>query len=420
VSAHALRLRGLSLVLGVCGSIGFHAELGLSLERIALGQEPAAKSAVSSAPPVLLSTHAGQLAVSGYAELFYQWNANRPPSGITNYRGFDTRHNSFTVSNAVLSARYDHSGLSARLAFQVGHTPNTYYLAEPESDASQSPSAVGSSGASTWRFVQQALVGYTIPVGRGLLIEGGVFLSPIGLETLAVKDNWNFSRSHLFFQLPFYHTGLRAEQRLFKAWKLTLGVVNGWNSVVDGNDEKSVYVQTTYDKSGSVSASFLYFTGIERAPAQPSRDWRHLFDLWMTVQPSSRFEFALHGNAGVEPVADDKAFWLAGAAYVCVHVLPVFHLAARGDVFWERKGVLPSGEPLPIFFAPSDMSWLSSATATVSMDVLPGLLLRLEYRHDHSDGAVFFAKNTASTPMAPPEITQTSQNTLTAGAVASF
>ena len=56
----------------------------------------------------------------------------------------------------------------ARLALQVGHTPNTYYLAEPSSRADLATSVVGESDATTWRYIQQALLGYKIPLGRGL------------------------------------------------------------------------------------------------------------------------------------------------------------------------------------------------------------------------------------------------------------
>ena len=44
------------------------------------------------------------LVLGGYAETFYQWNFNDPSSGITNFRGFDNRHNSFGLTNVVLDA----------------------------------------------------------------------------------------------------------------------------------------------------------------------------------------------------------------------------------------------------------------------------------------------------------------------------
>src|SRR5262249_4409978 len=151
------------------------------------------------------------LTIGGYSEVFYQWNFNEPSNGITNYRGFDNRHNAFTIANAVIDAAGSLGPIkghlvTAHVALQIGHTPDTYYLAEPFSPGS---AGAGATSTAVWKYIQQANVGYRAPLGCGLLFEGGIFLSPIGPEGMAVKDQWNWSRSNLFFGLPFYHTGLR-------------------------------------------------------------------------------------------------------------------------------------------------------------------------------------------------------------------
>ena len=43
----------------------------------------------------LLKYHDATLVLSGYVESFYQWNFNEPSNFITNFRGFDSRHNIF-------------------------------------------------------------------------------------------------------------------------------------------------------------------------------------------------------------------------------------------------------------------------------------------------------------------------------------
>jgi hypothetical protein len=324
---------------------------------------PASAEEQSLAPPassqVVLDGQFGKLTLGGYGEGYYQWNFNRPPSGITNFRGFDNRHNAFTIANAVVDAQYEKSGVMARIALQVGHTPNTYYLAEPTSKADLTTSVIGASDAATWRFIQQALIGYKIPLGLGLLVQGGIFLSPIGPESMAVRDNWTYSRSNLFFNLPFYHTGVRLTQQLSEAWSATIGVVNGWNSVVDNNGEKSLYGQLYYNRPDRFQAS------------------------------------------------------LGGATYVRVRLLSWLLLAARGDALWERKA------DQAIFFA-GTMSWLASGTATLECNWVPGLILRLEYRHDHSDGDAFFAAPGSSALFSGRDVGRNLQDTLTAGAVVWF
>ena len=41
-------------------------------------------------------------------------------------------------------------------------------------------------------------------------LAAGLFLSPIGTEDLAEKDDWSWSRSNLFLTLPTYHVGAKA------------------------------------------------------------------------------------------------------------------------------------------------------------------------------------------------------------------
>ncbi len=363
--------------------------------------------------PILIDGSLGKLTIAGYAEGFYQWNFNRPPSGITNYRGFDNRHNAFTIANAVVDAQYEKSGISARIALQIGHTPNTYYLAEPSSKADLPSSVIGASDAATWRFIQQAIIGYKIALGRGLLVQAGVFLSPIGPESMAVRENWMFSHSDLFFNLPFYHSGVRLTQQLSEAWSATIGVVNGWNSVVDNNSEKSIYGQLYYNRPDRLQASLLYFTGVERNPLDRARGWRHLIDAWTTLYFGQRFAFSLHGSLGVEPQQSATAMWLAGATYVRLRILRWLQLAARGDVMWERRA------DLPIFFA-EGMSYLASGTATLEFNVASGLLVRLEYRHDHSDGEAFFTSSGEAALFSGRDVGTNRQDTLTVGAVVWF
>ncbi len=100
---------------------------------------------------------------------------------------------------------------------------------------------------------------------------------------MAVKDNWNWSRSNLFFGLPFYHAGIKATYELSKSWTAELMICNGWNNIVDNNRQKSVDLSATYKASDTLSLHFLYFGGVERSTGAPEGEpWRHLFDAFAT------------------------------------------------------------------------------------------------------------------------------------------
>ena len=263
----------------------------------AAGGEPSAHPDPSSkgqpSGGFVLSSPRASVILGGYAELFYQWNFNQPVNGVTNFRGFDTRHNSVTISNVVLDTAGSVGPVSVRIALQYGHTPETYYLSEPASPAT---AGAGATGTQVWKFLQQALIGYRAPLGRGLLFEGGIYLSPIGIEGMAIKDQWNFSRSNLFFGLPFYHTGFRVSYPLTARLTATLHAVNGWNSVVDNNTPWSLAGELAYVVPERLTLHFVYFTGIERSTSAPEgQPWRHLFDAYATLQPRAWIALSLHG-----------------------------------------------------------------------------------------------------------------------------
>jgi hypothetical protein len=357
--------------------------------------------------------------IGGYVEAFYQWNFNRPSNRVTNYRGFDNRSNAFTLSNVVVDMTGTLGPVTARLALQVGHTPETYYLAEPDQPGA---GGAGASNFNVWKYIQQANVAWRAPVGRGLLVEAGLFLSPIGPEGMVVHDQWNWSRSNLFFGCPFYHTGARVTYGFTDTIALTLAGYNGWNSVVDNNDDKSVSLQFTYSVTDRVTFSALYFGGVERADGAPERQgstaWRHLFDTYLALYPTPWLSVLVHGDAGFEPNAFGTSWWAAGALYARFRVRPWLYLAARGDFFYEDPASNGTNTAAAIFW-PS--KWVSSQTVTVDTRPHDNVSVRLEYRHDQAEGDTYFRDAVATDPMTRAFVPNArAQDTLTLGMTAWF
>lgn len=398
-----------------CSSLAAPVFLALALTPAAASAEepaPPAPPPAAVPPPLAAETVVGKFTLGGYIEAAYSYNLNNPSNGITNYRGFDNRHNSFTLSNALLDGQWEKDAVSGRVMLQIGHTPNTYYLAEPSS-----PGAGGAGGAdaSTWKFIQQAYVAYKAQVGKGLTLQLGVFLSPIGIEGMAVKDNWTWSRSNLFFGLPFYHTGLRATQQLTDKLALTVAVYNGWNSVVDNNPQKSVSAQFAYTESEKLLFSVLYFGGVERPASAPEgKPWRHLLDGWIQARLAAPLWIAAHADAGFENTRFGTSSWGAGALYAQVRAASFLYLAARGDYFREHAAQSSAGTAGHLFW-PGD--WVASGTGTVDLRPRDNISIRAEYRHDQGQVDTFFkghvrGDGSAATPFVP---NARGQDTLTLG-----
>jgi hypothetical protein len=353
------------------------------------------------------------LTLGGYAEVFWQWNFNKPSNGITNFRGFDNRHNTFMVSNAVLDALGTLGSATAHVALQIGETSETYYLQEP---TSRGANGAGASSINVWKYIQQANLAWTAPLGRGLTIDAGIFLSPIGPEGMAIKDQWNWSRSDLFFGLPFYHTGFRVTYPFTDRLTLSLQCYNGWNSVLDNNAEKSLALQVTYTIADKLTYQFIYFTGVERPTGAPEGDdsWRHMFDTYLALYPKTWLSLLAHFNAGFEPNRFGTSGWTAAALYARFHPLKWMYLVARGDFFYEW---IP-GRATPIFWAGS--SWVSSGTATIDLRPIDNISFRVEYRHDQSQRPLYFRDQVDIDANGNFVANASSQDTLTFGAVAWF
>lgn len=375
--------------------------------------DPSAKGQPSGG--LVLSSTRASIVLGGYTELFYQWNFNQPQNGVTNYRGFDNRHNSVTISNVVLDTAGSVGPVSARIALQFGHTPESYYLSEPTAPAT---SGAGASGIQVWKFLQQTLIGYRAPLGRGLFFEGGIYLSPIGPEGMAIKDQWNWSRSNLFFGLPFYHTGFRLSYPFTDRLTLTLHANNGWNNVVDNNVPWSLAGEISYVIPAWLTLHFVYFTGVERNSLAPEgQPWRHLFDAYATWQPKEWLALSLHGDAGFEPNAFGTSFWAAEAVYLCFMPHRVIHFGARLDLFYEHVAEGPAGRAAPIFWP---TSLVASQTATLDVRPHSNISFRLEYRHDHAADRMYYSNMPPQDAMGRDLPDATSQDTLTLGIVAWF
>ena len=256
--------------------------------------------------------------LGGFVETYVAHNFNNPANGVTNLRGFDARSDTFALSLASVSVGLKHKFFATKVALQVGPTAASYFGAEPTTLAGF---GVASTSAANLQFVREAWAGGTAPVLGGLTVEGGVFLSPVGYDSIAVKDNHFWSLSNLGVGLPFYFTGARVRQDFGQGTVLTVGVFNGWNSVVDNNKGKSVSAWATHTFNSGAKIQGLYMGGPEAAGDGP-HPWRNTFDLWADV-PIGPVSVIAAADGGFELREAGPQTWQAGQLAVEVRPSPV-------------------------------------------------------------------------------------------------
>ena len=120
------------------------------------------------------------------------------------------------------------------------------------------------------QYLKEAYFSYLAPVGKGLQIDVGKFVTPHGAEVIETKDNWNYSRGLLFsYAIPYYHFGMRAKYSFNDKYSLTGYFVNGWNNVVDNNTGKTYGMVSDGIPTKSGASSKITWPAQSRATSTP-------------------------------------------------------------------------------------------------------------------------------------------------------
>lgn len=343
----------------------------------------AALGALLGAPGVATAEDTGglpswvqEITLHGFLSSSYSYNFNRPPSASNRFRVFDFDDNTFKLDELELVTQKDaakprEAGFRADLTFgsSVPRVTASAGLFRDETGKAQDID------------IHQAFVDYVVPVGSGLKLDLGKFVTSTGYEVIDGYDGWNdnATRSFLFgYAIPFTHVGLRGTYHFSERVAATAMVVNGWDVARDNNSSKTLGAQVAWTP-GTASVTVSGLAGAEE-PGNNS-DWRDLLDVVAIVHPGSRWTLGANGDWGSEADAagpGENATWSGGAVYVRFNACSTFALDARGEVFDDLDG-FRTGVP----------QTLREVTFTPEKRVTDRLTLRGDLRFDRSSTLVF-------------------------------
>ncbi len=331
---------------------------------------------------------------SGFIDAYYSKNFNSPVTETNQLRNFDIQENQFALSLAELVIQKQASPVGFRMDLDFG----------PTNDLVQ-----GGNG-STLNVLQQAYLTAVLPVGSGLTVDVGKFVTHMGNEVIESKDNWNYSRSFLFeFAIPYYHTGIRLTYPLSSALSGTLDILNGWNSTVDNNHSQTLGLTLNYTLSPNTSIVFNGIDGFEQPYLAPYGK-KDVADFIITQTVNDNLSLCLNADYGQERVANFLNIWKGIDLYERYSLNPKSAVALREEVYSDPFGYTTG------VFAPK--TTLSEVTATYEYHVFDPLMVRCELRDDFSNTVGAFT--TASALNTSPTSSAKSQPTLLIGVVATF
>lgn len=313
------------------------------------------------------------ISISGSLDVTYLTNFNNPESRVNRLRVFDTEHNNFNVNLLDVIVQKPTAGPGSwgfRADLDFGEDPATFQ-------------ATGFADGDNFEL-QQAYIDWIAPVGDGLRLRLGKFVTNHGAEVIESADNWNTSRSFLFgFAIPFTHTGLMATYTFFEQLELDAGIVNGWDNVDDNNDAKTFHGMLKWTASDQFNISVTGTYGAEQAGKD--KDMRGLVTLLATIAPWENWTFMLdldygtEANAAVGALAGQDANWFGAAAYARYQIAPTWYAAARGEYFNDDEGARMGTVGQHVWEGTITLGWKPIDPAEV----------RLEYRNDWAEEAVF-------------------------------
>lgn len=344
-----------------------------------------------------LASLLGPTSLSGFVDMYYGQNFNNPSARSSSLRAFDVASNQFALNlvELVVDKQPD-----------VNNSRTGYHIALGFGQAMNAVNATDPGGLGFDQYLKEAYFSYLAPVGKGLQIDAGKFVTPAGAEVIETKDNWNYSRGLLFsYAIPFFHFGMRAKYTFNDHYAVAGYLVNGWNNVIDNNTGKTYGGSFMWNPTKKFGVTENYLIGPELANDNTAK--RQLVDTVVTYSPTGRLSFIVnhdYGRGDKIPTSTKPVFWTGVAGYVRYAFSSTNAIATRYEYFDDKYGVMTGG------FASPTPQHLHGFTGTYEHLMAHHILTRMEFRRDQSNMPAFVKGN--SPVMA--------QNTATVGLVYMF
>lgn len=245
-----------------------------------------------------------------------------------------------------------------------------------------------------WFDLQEAYGSVMLPLGNGLTLKGGKFVTLLGYEVIESPNNLNFSRGYLFaLGIPFTHTGGLISYTFTDWFSMTVGGVLGWDNSRENNGAPSATGQFAFTPFKDFTANMNWIVGPEQA--DNSSNIRYMLDWVFSYTGIKNLTLALNIDYAHE---DNEAFltslgtrsntdasWYGVAAFAAYDWTDWLRTALRQEYFKDANGARTGfGNSLNLF----------STTLTAQFKIWKGLVARVEYRHDQADEKVFKARTT--------------------------
>jgi hypothetical protein len=284
------------------------------------------------------------MTIDGYAQLSFTHSFSSPPGDVIDGRGFDFENDDLTLNGIAVNFHKDLEPNTEK--FDIGHGLDLLYGGDAR--FTKSNGLFDSSGFAfdgegdgpDQQFdITQAFVTFNVPVGRGLLITAGKFITPIGYEYVDPRKNTLYSHGFLFnFGAPFSQTGVMGKYNLSDEMKVSAGITRGWDQSLEDTNGKIDFLGTIeYAPDDQWSYTLVLSTG----PQSDSPDgWQTVVDALIGYTMDDHWYFGAEAMIGYEAdvPGDDSAWWYGVAVYPSYKLTDMISLNGRAEWFADPDG----------------------------------------------------------------------------------
>jgi len=320
----------------------------LYLQETAPATEPATAPATAPAAPtkplmlglekigVGKSLEDAGINIYGFVEGGFTYSASAPPGNTITGMVFNTRHEHIVLDQADLTIErtVDYAAAAQKHIVDIGG--RFEMIAGWDTGIIHSnglfdnPATLGvTKGFYSKRSdpenqfdINQAYLDFALPVGSGLRIRAGKFVTLLGEEVINPTGDALYSHSYLFgFAIPFTHTGIMGEYKLNDDILLDAGITRGWNqSVKDNNGDPDFLGGITYTPQESdflKKFKFIANASIGPQATHDNSDWWTVIDLQAYYTMTDKLNFSVNADYGDAPhaLAPKSAQWYGIAGY---------------------------------------------------------------------------------------------------------
>jgi hypothetical protein len=337
----------------------------------------------------------GGINISGFVEGSYTASFDSPPGNLLTGRVFELDGNEQLLLNQVdLSfekaldagklARDDRFDLGGKVEILYGSDArfihangmNFYGGASPQIDPENQFDLV------------QAYADIGIPLGNGLVIRAGKFVTLLGYETINPTTNPFDSHSYSFgYAIPFTQTGVLALYSFNDKLSITGGLTRGWDqSLKDSNSAVDGIVQLKYAINDKLTSYFNLSVGPQITA--DSASYTMIIENIINYQATDVLSFGTDSLFAWQPHGGSlgqTAQWYGVTLYSGYKINDSMQLNARAEWFADPEGARGLGGNEYEFT-------MGAAVKPFPHDNLgENFVIRPEVRYDYSQNAIFNA-----------------------------